>query len=242
VRNTKIALALLAILVALVLISGVFQPVHVATAQQQTDTQQHSFVDITSKWPSSSIYVCWDNPETKYQREMDIVREAVRNSWEAASSLRFTGWQKCAVQNRGIRITIDDSGPHTKGLGRRLDGIVAGMVLNFTFKEWGERCQDMLDFCIKSISVHEFGHAIGFAHEQNRPDTPGECDKPAQGSNGTAMLTPYDPNSVMNYCNPKYNNNGQLSKYDTETVQTPVWDTQNKLNSDLQRVCAGLSL
>lgn len=186
----------------------------------QFDTQQHSYFDATAKWPSPSIYVCWDNPDQKYDREMALVRKSVADSWEAASQVRFTGWQKCAAQNRGIRILIDDSGPHTKGLGKRLDGVVNGMVLNFTFNNWSPACKTMKDACIKSIGVHEFGHALGFAHEHNRPDRPGECQEAAQGSNGTVLLTPYDPNSVMNYCNPVYNNNGILSKYDKEGVQS----------------------
>ena len=77
----------------------------------------------------------------------------------------------------------------------------------------------MSDYCIKAIAVHEFGHAIGFAHEQNRPDTPGECQQPKQGENGDLLLTPYDPNSVMNYCNQKYNNDGKLSPLDIGAVQ-----------------------
>jgi hypothetical protein len=184
----------------------------------QTDTQQHSYFDATSKWPRSKIYVCWENPAPQYQSQMALVRNAVANSWEAASAVRFTGWQKCAEENRGIRILIDDSGPHTKGLGVNLDGKPKGMVLNFTFNNWSQSCQTMREMCIKSIAVHEFGHALGFAHEQNRPDTPGECREPKQGSNGTLLLTPYDPDSVMNYCNPKYNNYGLLSKYDAQAV------------------------
>jgi hypothetical protein len=149
---------------------------------------------------------------------MALVRRAVSESWEAASALRFTGWQKCAEKNQGIRILIEDSGPHTKGLGRYLDGKPNGMVLNFTYNNWSPQCRTMHDFCVRAIAVHEFGHAIGLAHEQNRPDAPGECQAIRQGSNGTVLLTPYDPHSVMNYCNPEYNNNGQLSEYDKIAV------------------------
>jgi hypothetical protein len=76
----------------------------------------------------------------------------------------------------------------------------------------------MRESCIRSIAVHEFGHAIGFAHEQNRNDTPGECAEKPQGPNGDVMLTPWDLHSVMNYCNPVYNNNGVLSDDDIISV------------------------
>jgi hypothetical protein len=38
--------------------------------------------------------------------------------------------------------------------------------------------------------------------------------QPPQGTTGDVLLTPYDPSSVMNYCNSKYNNDGQLSELD----------------------------
>jgi hypothetical protein len=41
-----------------------------------------------------------------------------------------------------------------------------------------------------------------------------------QGTDGdNTLLTPYDPHSVMNYCNQKYNNDGQLSDLDKQAVQ-----------------------
>ena len=118
---------------------------------------------------------------------------------------------------------MDDAGPHTKGLGKFISGIKQGMVLNFTFQTWSPTCsqpESMRKQCIESIAVHEFGHAIGFAHEQNRPDTPGECANLKQGTNGDRLdITPWDPHSVMNYCNPVYNNNGNLSEFDIKAVQ-----------------------
>jgi hypothetical protein len=72
--------------------------------------------------------------------------------------------------------------------------------------------------CIASIAAHEFGHALGYAHEQNRFDAPGECRQLRQGSDGDLLMTPYDPGSVMNYCNERYNNDGQLSEYDRRAL------------------------
>jgi hypothetical protein len=187
----------------------------------EVPTLQHSYLAADTVWPDLSVYVCWENPSPDHQKGMDLVRQSIASTWEAASELRFKGWKKCATENRGIRILIDDSGPHTKGLGTKLEGQPAGMVLNFTFKNWipdvDADCKKDWELCMKSVAVHEFGHAIGFAHEHNRPDVPGECKEPSQGSRGTVLLTRYDPDSVMNYCNKK--NKGVLSALDIEGVK-----------------------
>lgn len=190
------------------------------TRQQESDIVDRAYPLMAAKWPFNTIFVCWEDVDPAFVKERALVRQAIEESWQRHSGLRFVGdWQKCNDGAQGIRIAVEDSGPHVKYLGKFINGVPHGMVLNFTYENWSPVCKTMLDFCNRAIAVHEFGHAIGFAHEQNRPDTPGECTALPQGTDGDKLLTPWDPHSVMNYCNPEYANNGQLSAFDIQAVQ-----------------------
>jgi len=192
-----------------------------------SEFEDYGYLVRGAAWPLKDgkppiIFVCWEEASSDTSRERGWIQDQIENTWQRHTAVTFKGWQLCAPKNAGIHIVFKDEGARVEAFGKHLDGMKNGMVLNITFRNWSTGCQSRREECIRSIAAHEFGHALGFAHEQNRPDTPGECAaEHGQDQPSESMLTPYDPESVMNYCNSKYNNNGQLSDLDIKgAVQT----------------------
>ncbi len=177
----------------------------------------------SSRWTANRIPVCWENGSAATLTEQTWVRNRILATWDAASAVSFTGWGNCNIlTSSGIRILIQDAGPRTLGLGKNINNVVNGMLLNFTFSAWGSSCSNaaIRQSCIESIAIHEFGHALGIAHEHNRPDTDRSlCTDAPQGTNGDVIIGAFDNSSIMNYCfNSSYNN--ALSATDRATVNS----------------------
>lgn len=163
------------------------------------------------------IDVCWERLSDSAPGMRAAVRDAVAKTWAHYGMVSFVGWGACDARSKGIRIEVDASESSTVALGQHLDGVPKGMRLQMDFSNW-QYCKQQNEFCVRATAVHEFGHALAFAHEQNREDAPDWCKAKHSGDYPDKNVTSFDPQSIMNYCNKDWQNKGLLSEKDIEAV------------------------
>jgi hypothetical protein len=158
-------------------------------------------------WQQKLMNVCFATPG--WFADKDLFKGALKGqrSWEGAGNIVFTGFRDCNDLNEpGVHITIrPDQGSATDDPN---NGVIR-MALDW---QDPEATQDRCTYnglgreeCIVTVGLHEFGHALGIAHEHMRggPTTPWYPELTPCGFNGfigDATYGPYDAQSLMTYC------------------------------------------
>lgn len=224
------------------------------TAMVETDiilTNTESVVEITIPVPDNNsppqavshtqtteFPVCWGEKideisDEKLRIFKDMVKQLLIESWSKYAMVDFIGWDDCKTDSKEItNILFSRSGPNYY-FGK--DNII---VFN----------AGTVNYLNQYTIVHEFGHLLGFSHEQDRLDTyrygglgrdnhwyNNYCDSMEPGgprvTDGFSkkylaeLENDYDPYSIMNYCSKRlrYSSSsafkGKLSLLDIDEVR-----------------------
>jgi hypothetical protein len=210
-----------------------------------TSTQPLTIKNVKNWTENGNVVpVCWETPG--YDREKTIVIAALGRTWEQAANIKFTGWYACPTGNgiggsgsdEYVRVRIlpyytseaeiRDAGATGSTRGYGMEALSSadensklaadarpGVTLVFNPDGTADVAR------VEYVGVHEFGHVLGFVHEQDTPgnvEGPAHCKSSGLESNSTS-LTAYDRDSIMNYCNKDGNSQGNLTVTDVAGVQ-----------------------
>ncbi|MEO8703043.1 MAG: hypothetical protein ABI867_23560 [Kofleriaceae bacterium] len=140
------------------------------------------------------VSVCWQTPG--WLLEKKVVMDAIRGTWGRASPFTFA--ENCPFWGWDPRVDVTivpDGDGGSGGNGR----------ITLNIQPVGAAPMYSVDR-LRYLAVHEFGHILAFAHEQDsplRPDT--SCSIDSNGNvqqpwGGVIQLGAWDQRSIMNYC------------------------------------------
>jgi len=177
-------------------------------------------------WPGGSVSVCFDSQDGNNSALLSQARKLLADSWSSAANISFTGWGSCnylATTTARSFVAVHFAAG-TNGVTSVRGRVAAKPVATALCGPFVSTCftpgvthvtlisddPDRFQQQFRYEVIHEFGHALAFAHEQERPDnwtvanTPIFCNQ-TQGTikalpGGTTETTFFDVASIMDYC------------------------------------------
>jgi hypothetical protein len=164
----------------------------------QATTLEYCFQrPILGEMPSSvrSVVPSQAHLDARFERRKNEFIGAINTTWQAAGVLDLVPRATCGTGMLVVRYNRDTPTGGYAGIGRN-GGLSIGIQMDSEFLgstyTWGAGTYHTF------VAAHEFGHILGFRHEQDRTDS--TCHE-SQDFSGTGIaLTGYDASSVMNYC------------------------------------------
>jgi hypothetical protein len=145
----------------------------VQPSNTDTKEQASALYQVAAPFPDRTITVCVDQAtynRPDYWTVATNTRNALSRTWTENTGIKFNGFNVCNDPPNGM----------IKLIYQQLDPGIAGITypLGYSPQSYPVVTIDPADDGDGFVSVHEFGHALGFHHEQDRPDFP---DEPPNG-------------------------------------------------------------